>query len=307
VEERKRARSVPTLADCFDRWLELHAKPHRRTWPDSVRQFNKYLSDFHGRRLSTITEANVSEWHGRIGRDHGPVQANRVLNLLSTLFHFAPKVGFDGANPCRSTSRFREVSRSRFLGTAEMGRFFQAVQTLEPVWRDYFVTLLFTGQRRSTVAAMTWEQLDLQGCTWSIERTKNDQPLTVPLVPFVVNLLQARYEARGDSQWVFAGSRGHIVDARNAWAKVLKQSGISNLTLHDLRRSCGSWQAALGSSLAIIGASLGHKDLKSTQIYSRLDLQPIAQSVGRAVDAMLAAGGQAKLLTAENGGEHGRT
>ena len=61
--------------------------------------------------------------------------------------------------------------------------------------------------------------------------------------------------------------------------------------MHDLRRSLGSWQAALGASLVVIGKSLGHADLKSTQVYSRLQLDPIKESVSRAADAMMLAAG----------------
>jgi integrase len=61
--------------------------------------------------------------------------------------------------------------------------------------------------------------------------------------------------------------------------------------MHDLRRSLESWQAALGAPLVVIGKSLGHADLKSTQVYSRLQLDPIKESVGKAADAMIAAAG----------------
>ena len=65
----------------------------------------------------------------------------------------------------------------------------------------------------------------------------------------------------------------------------------TNLHMHDLRRTQGSWQAAMGISLAIIGKSLGHADLKSTQVYSRLQLDPVKDAVSRASGAMVEAAG----------------
>ena len=65
----------------------------------------------------------------------------------------------------------------------------------------------------------------------------------------------------------------------------------TDLHMHDLRRTQGSWQAAMGISLAIIGKSLGHADLKSTQVYSRLQLDPVKDAVGRASGAMVEAAG----------------
>ncbi len=65
----------------------------------------------------------------------------------------------------------------------------------------------------------------------------------------------------------------------------------NGVTLHDLRRTLGSWQARTGASLAIIGKSLNHKSQQATAIYARLDLDPVRQSVNTATAAMLQAGG----------------
>ena len=73
-------------------------------------------------------------------------------------------------------------------------------------------------------------------------------------------------------------------------------AGFRDLRLHDLRRTLGSWQAATGASLPIIGKSLGHKSLAATQIYARLNLDPVRASINKATDAMLTAGGVAGLL-----------
>ncbi|MBS0357549.1 MAG: site-specific integrase [Proteobacteria bacterium] len=66
---------------------------------------------------------------------------------------------------------------------------------------------------------------------------------------------------------------------------------MTDLRIHDLRRTLGSWQAKTGASLAIIGKSLNHKTHQATAIYARLDLDPIRQSVNTATAAMLEAAG----------------
>jgi len=60
---------------------------------------------------------------------------------------------------------------------------------------------------------------------------------------------------------------------------------------HDLRHTLGSYQAITGTSLLIIGKSLGHKSLATTQRYAHLDFDPVRASVGRATQAMLEAAG----------------
>ena len=66
---------------------------------------------------------------------------------------------------------------------------------------------------------------------------------------------------------------------------------MTDLRIHDLRRTLGSWQAKTGASMAIIGKSLNHKTHQATAIYARLDLDPVRQSVNTATAAMMEAGG----------------
>ncbi len=47
----------------------------------------------------------------------------------------------------------------------------------------------------------------------------------------------------------------------------------------------------MGISLAIIGKTLGHADLKSTQVYARLQLDPVKQAVAQSANAMLESAG----------------
>jgi site-specific recombinase XerD len=74
------------------------------------------------------------------------------------------------------------------------------------------------------------------------------------------------------------------VRAKNQEIKL--PEGLMGIRLHDVRRTLGSYQAINGSSLQVIGQSLGHKSLQSTQVYSRLTIEPIRESVERATHAM---------------------
>lgn len=75
---------------------------------------------------------------------------------------------------------------------------------------------------------------------------------------------------------------------------MLDRAELSDLRIHDLRRTLGSWQAKTGASMVIIGKSLNHKSQQATAIYARLDLDPIRESVERATSAMLTAAGLKK-------------
>jgi len=63
-------------------------------------------------------------------------------------------------------------------------------------------------------------------------------------------------------------------------------TGLMDIRLHDLRRTFGSYQAITGASLPIIGKTLGHKSQVSTQVYARLNDDPVRDSMEKAADAM---------------------
>ncbi len=85
-----------------------------------------------------------------------------------------------------------------------------------------------------------------------------------------------------------------LKEARSA-AKALRidpgPARIVDLRIHDLRRTLGSWQAVTGASLPIIGKTLAHKNVSTTAIYARLNLDPVRESMQKATTAMRIAGG----------------
>ncbi len=311
--ERRARRESPTLEALFLHWWENHSKPHKRTWADDKRIFDKYLGKHRNRRLATITKADVQRWHTAFGTDHGPYQANRIRALLSAMYGLATDLGYDGPNPCAGVRRFKEETRERFLQPDEMRTFFEALAEEDPLWRDYFLTLLFTGGRRGNVARMRWDEIDLNQAVWYLpgKQAKGGVPMAVVLPDPVMTVLQARREADPSGTWVFPSKRldGPIEDPRKAWERIRKRSGLTDLRMHDLRRSLGSWQATLGTSLLVVGKSLGHRDHKTTEIYARLQLDPVRESVAKATAAMVESGaavieaGGVKLLEDKGGND----
>ena len=115
--------------------------------------------------------------------------------------------------------------------------------------------------------------------------------MTVVLCPEAVAILERRRQAIVNP-YVFPGrgKTGHLMEPKLAWERLLARAGIADLRIHDLRRTLGSWQAAAGSSLQVIGKSLGHARPETTAIYARLQLEPVRQSVNAAAAAIAAAG-----------------
>lgn len=163
--------------------------------------------------------------------------------------------------------------------------------------------LLLTGARRGNVQAMRWADLDLRRGLWRIpeSQSKSREPMTVILAPEVMHILRRRRAEVAGAAYVFPG-RGkaeHLIDPKTPWQRVVKRARLKDVTMHDLRRTLGSWQAMGGSGLPIIGKSLGRRTTSTEQIYARLSVDPVRESVHKATAAMITAADGAQII---NGG-----
>jgi len=308
-DAKRTARTEATLGEAWQYFLTVHALPKKK--PSSVAEdeglYRRHLEKWAGRKLSNIQMTDVKALHSRVGKDT-PYQANRLLALAHTVFKHAHDLGFKGPNPAKGIERFPEISRERHLQADELPKFFKSLQD-EPNtnYRDFFLLCLLTGARRGNVQSMRWADLHLDRGEWTIPDTKSGKPQTVVLnAPAVVILRDRQAQANG-SEWVFPGRREgqYLGEPGKVWARILARAGIEDLRIHDLRRTLGSWMAGGGVSLQIIGKALGHHDSNTTEIYARLDLDPVRAAVEAAGQAMLAAGNGStkKMLPAPKKGK----
>jgi integrase len=290
-DKLKQQRQGITFSELFNIYLERHAKPRKRTWQEDEINYKRHLVSLGKKQLSNITKGDIAAIHARIGKEY-PTHANRVLALISTIIGRGIEYGlYEGVNPCLGIRRFPEQSRDRFLNGEELSRFFSALEKESNVTaRDSFLVALLTGARKENVLSMRWSDIDFPNATWRIKRTKNGTAQTIPLVGPILEILKDRRKSTS-SFFVFAGpgQKGHIVSPFKAWVRICKAADLKGIRIHDLRRTMGSWQAKTGASLSIIGKSLNHKSASTTNIYARLDLDPVRTSMDKAVTAMLEA------------------
>jgi len=279
-----------TLGSLWAWYFTNHCKPRKKTWQSDERRWIAHLKAWEKRTLTSITRSDIAELHGEIKQVIGPYGANHVLEQIRHMLQQAVEHDWLAANPAASIKRFSRTSRKRFLTEDELPRFFAAVDSLRNEnARDFFRMALYTGARRGNVLSMRWDEIDMDAATWTVpgDKSKNAEDMIIVLAEPAIEILKRR---RNRSQWVFPShsGTGHYQWPKDAWIRVLERSGLTNLRIHDLRRTLASWQVRAGSSIAVIGSSLGHKSLSATQVYARTQLDQVRQSVSAAVSAMRA-------------------
>ncbi len=298
-DKRRAFNQEVTFGELHEWFIENYARHHKAESSvlQDIGQFKRHLSDWRNRKISSITEYDVAQRHQYIGQNNGKYTANRALELIRVMFNKAIELRrWNGSNPTRGIKKFQEIARDRFLQADELKKFMDSVNADEnETARDYILLSLLTGQRKTNMLEMRWKEVNLDRAEWRIPKTKNGEPLTVHLAPQAITILKHRRKEMTKeekiSEWVFPGEgeRGHFHDPKKAWARILKRAGIEDLRIHDLRRTLGSWQTALGASGFIVGKSLGHKSMQATAVYARLNLDPVRTSVNAAATAMFKA------------------
>lgn len=288
VSQRKALRIRKTrLDEIWPKYL-VHLKSRNRTWARDEERWKTHIAPALGKKpAQDVTRADCQALVDRIGIRH-KIAANRVASFLSALFGFA--ADDVPVNPAKRLRRYPENSRSRILKSEELPMLLNAIEAEAQPWTDVFKMLLYTGARRGAVAKMRWQDVDLGSGIWTIppESAKNKTATSMPLTTPAIKLLDRRLQMRAGELWVFqsAVGNGPIVGLPKAWARIIKRANLSNLRIHDIRRSVGTALARGGASPHIIATGLGHRSIASAKSYVRLAGEDARQALGDAVETL---------------------
>ena len=273
ADTRQKERSMQSFSRLCDDFLD-HAREHKKTAVQDARRIEKYLRPRWGsRQASAISHNDAVQLHREIGKS-ARYQANRVLALVRRMFVLGAKWGFvdpGHQNPAAGVEKYREEERDRFVGHDEMPNLREAINQEPNIFiRAALNLLILTALRKSELLAAKWEDINWQTSELRIQDTKSNRThyayLSKPARAILEEL--PRIE---DTPYIFAGNKpGHsLVNVSKAWQRVRERAGCTDVRLHDLRRTTGSWMAQLGYSLPLVGEVLNHRSTETTKIYAR--------------------------------------
>ena len=291
VPERLRKRR--TFGELADLYLERHV-PRKRSGRNDRAVLRNYLAGWRPRPVGEITREEIERLHREIGQ-RAAYQANRVVALLRKMFNLASDWGlFTGDNPAADIAFHKEEKRTRFLQPDELPRVFKALQEEKNEHlRAAFVTAILTGARREEVLTMKWDDVNLDRATWRVPQPEGAPPHIIPLPGLLLGLLQQIPRVAGNP-YVFVGESagGHLVNVKRGWQRIRMRAAITDVRVHDLRRTFAAWLAAAGESWSVIAQALNHRSPATTAVYAQLKLDPIRDALERNARRMVLGGGK---------------
>lgn len=243
AETARKRLQEQTFEDLFKEYMRRHAKG-KKSGEAIEKHYQRHLAKPLGsKKISKIDKRTLADINSKIGATR-PTTANRLMEIISSVFNRAIEWGLCDTNPAKDIKAFPEKSRKRFIEPNEIPYLFESLHA-EPSadMRDFFLLSLLTGARRNNVMAMRWAEIDMAAREWHIPDTKNGDPVTIQLAPEAVAILEARKTAALSIVYVLpsTGKTGHIVEPKAAWRRVYRRG--ESFRLIDLIATARQWNA----------------------------------------------------------------
>lgn len=201
------------------------------------------------------------------------------------------------------------VRKTERVRNSDLGRWFDAIEHVRlraSETRDDFAhavcdaiyMAMFTGLRKSEILHLEWSRVNITGLYYWIDKTKNGDPLELPIIPSLLKMFRRRLSLRkGDERYVFPGVNGGVIsESRKVIQKIVAATipepnpdmlPAVNFKFHDARRTFGSAAALSGLGHDIIKRLLNHRTLRSADVtegylhFGADELQEHAEKVER--------------------------
>ena len=226
----------------------------------------KAIDDLGRKPVAAVSRSDVMRVADGIKRG----SAEQFMAVGSSFFNDAFDRGVEVVNPFRNRLKVtggRRVRRRTFTD-AEFLQLWRALEGEGDPALGAFEMLAFTGARRREVTQMRWAEVDLAAATWTLppERRKTGKkdpdPFVIHLHASAVATLRRQPVLEG-SPFVFWGRRDQKpFDFHFALMSRLRELGLANWRLHDMRRYVRSGMARLEVSQVVAELCLGHQTAK---------------------------------------------
>lgn len=284
----------------------------------------KYITAyFKGAILQEITAIQIQHYlrHLRIeheNRTGKPLSARYLHHQYGTLkniFGYAERNDLISKNPMKHVASPKIPKKPVDALTSEQATvFFKELYDCPLDFRALLHLMITTGLRRGEAIGIKWKDIDEKNCVLHVERavayTKKTGTVvntpktassirTVPLMPSTLRLLQ-RWRQQTQKEYpdtllkeafVFHGVNS-LFRPRDPNAvtqrvkRFMKNSGLPDMSPHDLRHSCASLLLAQGADIKSVQNILGHSDSSTTlNFYVKSDLMQMQTATSKFAEA----------------------
>lgn len=210
---------------------------------------------------------------------------HQMQTTLNTILNKAVRNGLISANAFASLDIRERVSKAEsniVALTKEEVMSLASVETGSPATKQCYMFCCFTGLRHSDISNLKWKdirQTDAGLAIYLPRMQKTKHPILIPLGKKALEWLPDK-EDKSEDSLVF--NTPQICNCDRALKHMAKRAGITKvLGFHTSRHTFGTLAILAGCDILTVSKLLGHKSVKTTQIYASVAMQMRADAVKR--------------------------
>ncbi len=237
-------------------------------------QIQLFLAYFDGNDAKNIKEDDIEAYIQKLLKED-EISFSTQKAVLGTirLFYklvFDKNIKIDYLYPDRQEYKLPTV-----LSQNEIKKLLSKINNIK---HKAILSLIYSGGLRvSELLSLKLKDIDSDRMRIYIRGSKNNRDREVMLSEKILKLLRKYFIAYKPKEYPFEGQKAGAYSARSVQEilkKAMKKSGIKkHATVHTLRHSFATHLIENGTDIRIVQELLGHKNIKTTQIYTHISDQ----------------------------------
>jgi integrase/recombinase XerC len=284
------------LADFFKLLtIEVRASEHTvKSYQRDIKHLSRYCAD---KSIAQWAELKHTDIRAHIASRHrkglSSKSLQRELSAIRSFYNYLLKKGQTDVNPAQQIKAPKQARKlPKTLDVDQLSGLLEAGTSSLLEIRDLAMFELFysSGLRLSELSALDLSDLDLPDNTLTVRKGKGGKSRVLPIgskaVTAIENWLRHRTVKTAAESALFVSTRGTRLGQRNIELRLkqwcIKKSIAEHIHPHMLRHSFASHLLESSQDLRAVQELLGHSNIGTTQIYTHLDFQHLAEIYDKA-------------------------
>lgn len=280
---------IPTVEEFFQSWLSCYApRLAETTVSDYQSRFNDFLAfltskGMGGADVDMVTAEVAQAYRDKLLASVSTVTTNKAIGIMAYVFAMAMRKGYVAENYFEEMGTVLENDRSTKRDFS-MDELKLILSHCDAEWRSMVIFGLYTGQRISDIAALTWRQIDFEHMEVNFFTKKTKRRFSVPISQALLEHIQRLNRGVPDApihpralmymeknggrsgtisrQFYEILMRCNLIPKKTHKTpkdeKATSKRTTNPISFHSLRHTANSWLDKVGASQAVRMEIIGH-------------------------------------------------
>ena len=248
-----------------------------------IHMFKQFLGYIHPMPLHQVSTAHIIHYHKELVTKHNISSSYQNQSINAIKFYIEkvlelPKVKYDFCRPRKAKTL------PKVLSMEEVSLILCATKNIKH--KTILSVIYGCGLRISECVNLKVEDIDSSNMRVWVRNAKGQKDRITLLSPSLLEQLREYYKLYRPKEWLFEGPTGKqysVSSIRKVFNRSKKKARvIVPATVHSLRHSFATHLLEMGADLRSVQELLGHASLSTTQRYTHLTLDHLADVYDKA-------------------------